>query len=129
MGRTGCPERPVRLLSLGHLTRLAPGRGSADRTCFGHINPGGYSRFASSPPDIRDGKILALNAKWFIVSNSNYYCPGYIPRARQNQPPRDLLLSALALPEGKFVPLPKQKDLFEAGDDTEMVASRVNIST
>ena len=74
-----------------------------------------------------DEKILAFNAKWLLVSNSNYYCPGYIPRAKENQPPRDLLLSALALPEGKFVPLLKQNELFEIGDDTEMIATRVTV--
>lgn len=73
-----------------------------------------------------DDKTLAFDATWSGRSSSNpHYCPGYIPGAKEGQPPRALLLSALALPQGEFVPAPRQQPLLEGRQHTDMHASRI----
>lgn len=75
-----------------------------------------------------DDKIVAFDAKWLSgIDRDPHYCPGYFPAADENEPPRDLLLSALARPGGKFVPPPKQRLLFEGQDYSDMVATQVTV--
>lgn len=73
-----------------------------------------------------DTKVVALSARWVSGRDSNpHYCPGYFPAAKESEPPRNLLLSALVRPEGAFTPPPQQKLIFEGGFSKDVVVNRV----
>lgn len=74
-----------------------------------------------------DDKVVALSARWVSgIDSDPHYCPGYFPAAKENEPPRNLLLSALVRPEGAFTPPPQQKLIFEGGFSKDIVVSRVS---
>lgn len=74
-----------------------------------------------------DGKSTAFDAEWVRRANDNdpYYCPGYMTSAKEDEPPRSLLLSSLTRPQGAFIPSPPQKLVFQGNSSLRMDVTRV----
>jgi hypothetical protein len=75
-----------------------------------------------------DDKVVAFDGEWLSGRDSDpHYCPGYFSAAKENEPPRSLLLSALVSHEGKIKPPPQQKLLFEGSGYIDMTVKRVEV--